>query len=78
MKVEPSVVMNTSEFHATKLEAIKAYQSQFIENEKNQVVFDHLENENRYWGRRIGAQYGEPFICREAVGIHDANALLAL
>ena len=78
VKAEPSFVYDTSSFQETKEKAIRAYESQFITNEKNQVVFDHVENENRYWGRRTGTQYGEPFLCREAIKIGTPDSLLSI
>jgi len=77
-KVTPSFVFDISSTFEKKMESLKCYHSQFIAHEKNQVVFEALENENRFWGRQAGVRYGEPFVCREQIVISNEEALLEL
>jgi hypothetical protein len=33
------------------------------------VFLDALRDEAAYWGKSIGKMYGEPFACREPIGL---------
>lgn len=65
----PSFVMDVSEEFDQKIEVVKSYESQFVENEKNRAIFEHLKNRAQYWGDRIRVKYGEPFFSKEEVGL---------
>ena len=39
------------------------------------TVLDELRDWARYWGWAIGSLYGEPFVCRESVGLRDLRDL---
>ncbi|MEO5859420.1 MAG: bacillithiol biosynthesis deacetylase BshB1 [Pyrinomonadaceae bacterium] len=83
-RVEPSFVIDISEFLADKMAAIRAHASQFhnpnsTEPETrltNKLFLDELENRSRYFGSLIGVEAGEPFYVREALNINDPIDLL--
>jgi len=83
-RVQPSFVVDISEFHEKKMEAIRAYASQFYDPGSNEPetrltdkrFLDDISNRSRYFGSLIGAESGEPFFVREALNIEDPVALL--
>lgn len=73
VRQEPSFLFNIDGFFDRKLEALKCYESQFLKNQKNQVVFDMLQTENAYWGMQAGCKYAEPFVCKELLAHTSAE-----
>jgi bacillithiol biosynthesis deacetylase BshB1 len=76
--VRPSFVLDVSAFHARKLDSIRAYQSQFVSGRPSTLptIFDDITARARYFGWLIGADYGEPYLTREEVGVRDLQHLL--
>ncbi len=74
----PSFIFDISESMETKLKALTAYQSQFAHKANTANVFEKVSERNRFWGEQIKKTYGEPFVCKENINIHDADALLTL
>jgi LmbE family N-acetylglucosaminyl deacetylase len=74
----PSFVVDVTEFHEKKLEAIRCYHSQVIEGRSTAppTFLDDVRDRARYWGWTIGAGYGEPFVCREEIGLRGLRDLL--
>lgn len=76
---EPSFIVDISSEIETKLEAIRAHRSQFHDPESTEpetfissrYFLDSIVGRNRYFGLRVGAQYAEPFLVREALRIDD-------
>jgi bacillithiol biosynthesis deacetylase BshB1 len=76
---EPSFIVDVSEVYPKKLEAIKAHRTQFYNPDSQEpetfisssYFLDSIENRNKYFGLRIGAEYGEPFLVKETVKIDD-------
>jgi LmbE family N-acetylglucosaminyl deacetylase len=60
--VQPSLVLDVSAHLDTKMRALACYRSQLIEGRSGTPPA-------RYWGWTIGCTYGEPFVCRELVGL---------
>ena len=60
-----------------KLRAIACYHSQFIQGRSTTppTALDDLRDRARYWGWSINAAYGEPFVCREPVGLRSLRDL---
>ena len=77
-KVQPTFVVAIDSVFETKMKAIRAYESQFVAHAKNQGVLEDIRAEARYWGSRVYAQFGEPFIAREHIGIRSVSSLLEL
>jgi len=75
-KAQPSFVFDISNYIEVKLKSVAAYRSQFIENDKNRWVLDLIRAENAHWGGEIQVSYGEPFICREHIGLRSVESLI--
>lgn len=83
-RVAPSFIVDISEFMDEKLEAIRAYRSQFYDPNSAEPetrltargFIDELANRSRYFGSLIGAAAGEPFYVREALNVDDPVNLL--
>ncbi len=76
---EPSFIVDISAENDTRVAAIKAHKSQFYDPNSNEPetilsqksFFDFLETRMKYYGSKIGVQYGEPFFSVESVGIKN-------
>ena len=68
---QPSFVLDITPYLEAKMQAVACYHSQFIEGRPTAppTLLDDLRDRARYWGWAIGAGYGEPFVCREEVGL---------
>ncbi len=77
---EPRFVLDVSDYWDRKLQAVRAYQSQFWDNQADESkkgwIIDHLEVIGRYFGQMIGVRYGEPFFCHELVGLKNLDGLM--
>lgn len=76
LHVKPSFILDVSPAFQRKLEAVAAYSSQFGGEPGERPILDDLRRVNGYWGYLIGAAYGEPFVCREELGLSSLDALL--
>ena len=74
----PAFVLDISDEWEQKLAAIKCYESQFITGRPTAppVFVDALCDEAAYWGKAIGTGYGEPFNCREPIGMSSMGGLI--
>jgi N-acetylglucosamine malate deacetylase 1 len=77
LHAQPSLVLDVSAHLETKMRALACYRSQFIEGRSTTppTLLDDLRDRARYWGWAIGCAYGEPFVCRELVGLRDLRDL---
>lgn len=75
---QPAFVLDISDFWEQKLAAIRCYHSQFIEGRSTDppTFLDQLRDEAAYWGKSIGVRYGEPFHCREPIGLTSMHELV--
>lgn len=79
---EPSFIVDVSDVYELKLQAIMAHKTQFFNPDSKEpdtfisskFFIDSIENRNKYFGLRIGAEYGEPFLVKETVKIDDPIA----
>ena len=73
----PSFVLDITPHLEDKMRAISCYHSQFIEGRSTTppTVLDDLRDRARYWGWAIGTGYGEPFVCREEMGLRGLRDL---
>jgi bacillithiol biosynthesis deacetylase BshB1 len=78
LHIQPSFVLDVSAYHEAKMRVLACYRSQFIEGRpQNPPTFlDQQRDRAHYWGWTIGTQFGEPFLCREEVGLHNLGALV--
>ena len=74
LAAQPAFVLDISEQWQRKFEAIRCYHSQFIAG-RPQTFLDQLRDEAAYWGKTIGVRFGEPFACREPIGMTSLRCL---
>ena len=82
--VQPSFIVDISDYLSEKMAAIRAHTSQFYDPNSTEpetrltarTFLDELENRSRYFGSLIGVDAGEPFYVREALNIADPVELL--
>jgi bacillithiol biosynthesis deacetylase BshB1 len=74
----PSFVLDISEHIEGKMRALACYHSQLVQGRPTNppTLLDDVRDRARYWGWAIGAAYGEPFVCREEVGLRGLRDLL--
>ena len=75
---QPAFILDISSEWDRKKQAIAAYQSQFVTGRPTtpRTFLDSLEIEAAYWGKQIGVAYGEPFTCREPLGLTSLAKLV--
>ena len=75
---EPAFVLDISPYWPRKRAAIECYQSQFITGRDGAgpSFVDRLEQEAAFWGKTIGTAFGEPFTCREPIGLAGMRSLI--
>ena len=75
---QPAFVIDISEYYEKKMEAIRCYASQFLSGRTEQppTFLDRLRDQAAYWGWAINTKFGEPFACREAVGLRGFERLI--
>ncbi|MGK6351349.1 bacillithiol biosynthesis deacetylase BshB1 [Parapedobacter sp. DT-150] len=83
--IKPDIVVDVSDQWDDKIEAIKAFRSQFyhedyIADEPQTYIskpdfLHYIEGRAREYGKHIGAKYGEGFTCRRLLGVDDLFAL---
>jgi bacillithiol biosynthesis deacetylase BshB1 len=71
--IQPAFVLDVSEFWERKIASIRAYESQFITGRSTEspTLVEGFGIEAAYWGKTIGVRYGEPFACREPIGLRS-------
>src|ERR1051325_8453661 len=83
-RIVPSFVVDVSDFVDEKMNAIRAYASQFYRADSNEPMtriskrgfLQEIEVRMGYFGSLIGVTAGEPFYVREALNVDDPLALL--
>jgi len=83
-RIVPSFVVDVSEFVDEKMNAIRAYKSQFYDAGSKEPstrisvrgFVEEIELRMRYFGTLIGVAAGEPYYVREALNVDDPLALL--
>lgn len=75
---QPAFVLDISPFWEQKLAAVRCYRSQFLAGRPTEspTFLEQFRDEHAYWGKSIGVGYGEPFACREPVGLRSMQALI--
>lgn len=84
-RVEPSFIVDVSDFLEEKMDAIRAHRSQFYDPTSTEPetrlttenFLDELEIRSRYFGSLIGVAAGEPYFVRETLNIEDPIDLLS-
>ncbi len=75
---QPAFVLDISEQWPRKRQAIEAFASQFLVGREHirPSLPERVRDEAAYWGKMIGAEYGEPFTCREPIALQDLSRLM--
>lgn len=81
--LQPDFIVDISKTMDVKMEAIKAYKSQFHNENSNEPItyiatnsfLDQLKSRDSIVGKMIGVEYGEGFMCENKIGISDLDAL---
>lgn len=78
MAAQPAFILDISDFWEQKEAAIRCFESQFITGRSVEppTFIDQLRHEAAYWGRAIGACYGEPYASREPLGLQTMQGLM--
>lgn len=82
--LEPTFIVDISEHFDTKMQAIKAYRSQFFQEQSDEPVTyiatqqftEQIRYRDALMGKKIGTSYGEGFISENIPGIADLDQLL--
>ncbi len=78
LAIEPRFVLDISAYWDRKFEALRCYESQFIVGREHLTppFLQKMRDQAAYWGSLIGSQYGEPFACREPIGLSTMAGLI--
>ena len=78
LAIVPTFILDISDYWETKLAAVQAYESQFgaVDSSGVRTFYDKLKTDAEHWGDLIGCRFGEPFSCREPLGISTVDALI--
>ena len=76
LHVAPAFILDVSDALATKMRALRCYESQFIANAGNAEMLANIERQAWYWGGLIRCAAGEPFFAREPLGLNSITPLL--
>jgi N-acetylglucosamine malate deacetylase 1 len=76
---EPSFIVDISDVYETRMNAIKAFKSQFFDPSSKEpstflsskAFWELLETRSKYFGQKIGVEHGEPYISVETPGISN-------
>jgi len=82
---DPSFVVDISDEFEQKVQAIRAYDSQFYQSESNEpdtyisskAFMDSIEVRAKYFGFKIGVGYGEPFLVKGPLKINNLSDIFA-
>jgi bacillithiol biosynthesis deacetylase BshB1 len=75
---QPAFILDISDFWEQKIAALNCYRSQLIEGRPQEppTFLDRLRDQAATWGWAIGRRYGEPFTCREPIGMGSLKSLI--
>jgi len=81
---DPSFIVDVSETWQLRMDSVRAFKSQFhnpASSDPQTVLsspgfFDFIETRAKYYGNRIGAQFGEPFFLERTPGVSDLSAII--
>ncbi len=76
LHVKPSFILDVSDTFERKLEAVRAYKSQFKAGGKEEEMIGMIRRAGAYYGHLIGVDYGEPVFCDEEIGLKDIRDIL--
>jgi bacillithiol biosynthesis deacetylase BshB1 len=82
--MEPTIIVDVTDTHETKMEAIKCYKSQFHDPNSTEPLtyiskggfLEAIEARAVQLGKQIGVKYAEGFVCENVPGISDLDSLI--
>jgi len=82
--LQPNFVVDITSVFEQKLEAIKAYGSQFNGNDTSEPqtyistpdFLDSVVYRHKWFGKMIGVKYAEGFISNKMIGVNSFDALI--
>jgi bacillithiol biosynthesis deacetylase BshB1 len=74
----PSLLVDISDHLAAKVEALRCYRSQLVDNQPpgRPTVIDSVCDRTRFWGHLAGVLHAEPFASREPIALRGLGDLL--
>ena len=80
---DPSFIVDITGYHDIKMEAVKAFSTQFFDSKNKEPqtfisrpeFINYIESRSLFYGFQIGKQYGEPFYSEEKIEL-DLVALI--
>lgn len=74
---QPAFVLDITREWETKIASIRCYESQFVKGRPQEppTFLDRLRDEAAYWGKTVGTHFGEPYTCREPLGLTGFGSL---
>lgn len=83
-QLEPTFIVDVTDTHAQKMEAVRAYRSQFHDKESGEPMtyiasedfLKQIEYRDALLGKRIGTKYGEGFVSENIPGIRWLDDLV--
>lgn len=75
--VQPAFVVDISPYWEQKAALLACYRSQFLVGPaaEHPTLIERVREYASVWGWTIGARYGEPFACREPIGLASLQGL---
>ncbi|HPP51500.1 MAG TPA: bacillithiol biosynthesis deacetylase BshB1, partial [Thermoguttaceae bacterium] len=75
--VQPAFVVDISPYWERKAALLACYRSQFLVGPAAEppTLIERVRDYASVWGWSIGARYGEPFACREPIGLASFQGL---
>jgi len=82
--IPASILVDISKEFSVKMEAIKAYTSQFYRENADErptpistkEFLEYIEGRSKFWARSIGVDHAEAFVVRRPIGINSLDELL--
>ena len=75
---DPNFLIDITGYEDQKRDSIMAYDTQFVQPEKNRRVVEWIRSANHYLGSRIGVESAEPFYTKEPIGLTGLGSLTQL
>ncbi len=75
---QPAFVVDIGQYWQQKVAVLECYRSQFVEARQyaGAAFLERVRELAGSWGWSIGARYGEPFTCREPIGLQSFGGLM--
>lgn len=76
LNLNPSFILDVSGAFEKKIEAVRAYKSQFAANGKEDWIVGMIRSAGAYFGSLTGVDYGEPVMCHEQIGLRGIRDII--